>query len=50
MKIGWLVYSSYYDDDGVKHFMGIEFYEEKPDYYSGKLVQIVYTEVIPHAN
>ena len=46
MKIGWLVYTHYYDDDCKKHDMGVEFYKVKPDYYSGELVQIVYLEVI----
>lgn len=45
MKIGWLVI-----DTNSSLYEYIEFYKEKPEYYSGRLVQIVYTEVIEDAN
>lgn len=45
MKIGWLVYSKYYGDDNELWSEDVEFYSIKPDYYSGKLVQIVYAEI-----
>ncbi len=37
MKIGWLVY----DHDGC-----VEFFKIEPLYYNGRLVQIVYSEVV----
>jgi hypothetical protein len=47
MKIGWLLYCNYYEHLGEPDFeFSVEFYKEKPEYYSGRLVQIVYAEVI----
>ena len=50
MKIGWLVYRSYYDDDNNCIDLDVEFHKVKPEYYSGRCVQIVYSEVVEDAN
>lgn len=41
MKIGWLLHTTDYGGNNV-----IEFHKVEPEYYSGKLVQIAYTEII----
>ena len=46
MKIGWILYEGYYDDSIYHESKVVQFHKEKPEYYSGKLVQIIYTEVI----
>lgn len=41
MKIGWLLYEVGYDFNET-----VEFFTVKPEYYSGRLVQIAYAEII----
>ncbi len=41
MKIGWLLYTKDYGGNDV-----LEFHKVEPMYYTGRLVQIVYAEII----
>lgn len=46
MKIGWLVYRKHHGDDNELLSEDVKFHSVKPEYYSGRLVQIVYSEVV----